>query len=95
MLASLAVGVVGQIIGLFGEKGKASQEAMKARVEQMGRSGTDEMITAVWFSPLVVMWFAPERAEVWIQTAFNTSPEYSALLIGITAAVFGLGKIVK
>jgi hypothetical protein len=93
MLANVAVGLVGQVIGLFGQKGKANQEALKARVEGMKRSGTDEIIAAVWFSPLVVMWFDAPRASVWIDTAFNTSPEYSALLIGITAAVFGLGKI--
>jgi hypothetical protein len=93
VLANLAVGVIGQVIGLFGERGKAQQEALKARVEAMQRSGTDEIITAVWFSPAVVAWFSPERAEAWIERIFNTSPEYTALLIGITAAVFGLGKI--
>jgi len=93
MLANLTVGVIGQVIGLFGAKGKAQQEALKARVESMQRSGTDEIIAAVWFSPAIVAWFDPERAELWITNIFNTSPEYTALLIGITAAVFGLGKI--
>ena len=93
MLANLTAGLVGQVIGLFGEKGRATQAALKARVEAMGRSWTDEIITLVWFSPAIVAWFSPDKAGEWIERIFNTSPEYTALLIGITAAVFGLGKI--
>ena len=46
----------------------------------------------MWFSPAVVAWFSPDKANAWIAAVFSNA-EYSALLIAITAAVFGLGKI--
>ena len=91
-MLNLAAGLVGQVIGLFGEKGKAQQEALKERVSNMQRSLTDEFIAAIWFSPVVMAWFDPARADAWIAAVFSNQ-EYSALLIAITAAVFGLGKI--
>ena len=92
-MINLAAEILGQVIGLFGDKGKATQESLKARVENMQRSWTDEFITAFWFLPMLVGWFNPEAAATWIRMVFSTSPEYSGLLIGITVAVFGLGKI--
>ena len=92
MIASLVANLLGQVVGLFGQKGKAAQDALAARVSNMERSWTDEFITAVWFSPLLVSWVNPEKANEWIATVF-ANKEYSALLMGITAAVFGLGKL--
>lgn len=92
MFATAAVGLVGQVIGLFGSKGKATQESLKVRVASMERSWTDEVIVVIWFSPLVVGWFNAQAATDWIAAVF-ANDEYSALLFAITAAVFGLGKI--
>lgn len=95
MLVKAGIGLVGQIVGLFGERGKASQEALRARQEAMGRTWTDEFITLVWFSPLVVAWFNPDAATQWINAVLGQNPEYVAIVAGITAAVFGLGKLGK
>jgi len=91
-LISVVAGLAGQIIGLFGSKGKAQQQALKTRVANMKRSWTDELVALVWFSPMMMAWISPDRATAWIDTA-TADPEYYALLVGITAAVFGLGKI--
>jgi len=92
MIAGLLVNLVGQVIGIFGAKGKAAQENLATRVNAMERSWTDEFITLVWFSPVLVSWFNPERANAWIVTVTGNT-EYFGMLAGITAAVFGLGKI--
>ena len=91
-MINLAAGVLGQVIGLFGAKGKAAQEQLKARVSMMERSWTDEFIAVVWFSPVIVAWFSPAKSEAWI-TALTVNQDYFGLLVGITAAVFGLGKL--
>ncbi len=92
MIVNAAAGLIGQVIGLFGSKGRATQEQLKARVESMGRSWTDEFITIVWFSPLVAAWVSPEAAAAWIE-AVTSDVEYFAMVGAITAAVFGLGKL--
>ena len=94
MIATGILNLFGQVIGIFGARGKANQEALKAVAENMPRSWTDEVIVVVWFSPLLVAWFNEQAAMNWI-TAVFANGEYSALLIGITAAVFGLGKLNK
>ena len=93
MLVKAGISLAGQIIGLFGARGKATQEALKARQESMQRTWTDEFITVVWFSPLLVAWVEPDRATAWIDAVLGQNPEYVAIVASITAAVFGLGKI--
>ena len=56
MIVNLVGQVLGQIIGLFGERGKAAQNEVNARLANMERSWTDEFIVVVLFSPLVVGW---------------------------------------
>lgn len=92
MIINGALGLVGQVIGLFGAKGQRTQEQMKARLDAMGRSWTDEFIAVVWFSPLIVAWVSPERAQSWIDT-ITSQNDYFAMLVAITLAVFGIGKI--
>lgn len=92
MLVGAGINLIGQVIGLFGKKGEAQQAQLKARVEAMDRSYTDEYLVVFWTLPGVVAWFNPDRAQVWIDTLFS-SELYAGLIIGITASVFGLGKI--
>ena len=95
LMAKLGMGLAGNVIGIFSENGKAKAAETASRIESMGRSWTDEFIVIVFFSPIIVNWFAPERATAWF-ASLDTAPEwYTALVIGITAAVFGLGKIKK
>ena len=92
MIVAAGMSLIGQVIGLFGKKGEAAQAQLKTRIESMDRTWTDEILVVVWFTPVVVAWFDAERSQEWIAGVFS-NPEYSALLIGITAAVFGLGKL--
>lgn len=95
MLVTAGTALLGQVLSLFGAKGKATAEDMKARVESMGRSWTDEFLVVVWFSPIAVMWFSPEKANAYI-TNLTAMPEwYVGILYLITGAVFGLGKLQK
>ncbi len=93
MLVKLLGSLLGSLIGLAGDWGKNKQAALMTRLSNMQRSWTDEFITVVYFSPLLVAWFAPERAGAWVQMVQSLPQEYNAVLAGITAAVFGLGKI--
>jgi hypothetical protein len=92
MIASGILNLFGQVIGIFGAKGAAKQEALKQIAGNMHRSWTDEVIVCIWFSAPLVAWFDSQAAIEWIQTV-SGEKEYFALLTGITAAVFGLGKI--
>lgn len=93
MIVNLIAGLAGQLIGLFGERGKKAQEILSARVSQMERSWTDEFIVVTWFSPVWVAWFSEQRAIGWINLVQNLPGEYWVMLQGITLAVFGLGKL--
>ena len=92
MIVSGVLTLLSSALGIFGQKGKAAQERITTRISAMERSWTDEVIAAVWFSPLIVSWFSPDRATSWIQTVTQDA-EYYGMLVGITAAVFGLGKM--
>jgi hypothetical protein len=93
LLAKVGMSLAGDVVGIFSANGKAKAEATAQRIQSMGRSWTDEFIVLVFFSPIIVSWFSPTRAAEYY-SAFDSMPEwYAALIIGITAAVFGLGKL--
>lgn len=92
MIVKGAIALAGQVIGLFGERGKATQEAIARARDNMARSWTDEFIALYWFGPSFVGWFNPERS-IEIQAAMTAQPDVLAIQIAITAAVFGLGKL--
>ena len=92
MIVEAGINLVGQVIGLFGAKGKATQEDIKARVANMERSWTDEFIAVYWFGPDIIGWFNPDWALA-IKTTQVAEPEVLAIQLAITAAVFGLGKL--
>jgi hypothetical protein len=93
LLAKLGMTLAGDVVGIFSASGKAKAEATAQRIQSMGRSWTDEFIVLVFFFPIIVSWFSPTRAAEYY-AAFDSMPEwYAALIIGITAAVFGLGKL--
>lgn len=85
-------GLAAQVIGLFGQRGKATQEAIQQRISNMERSWTDEFIVLIVFSPWAVAWFDPEHSKSWIDSVMENDV-YAALCIGIISAVFGLGKL--
>jgi len=92
MLVPLAGNLIGQVIGLFGQKGQASKEALQARMGAMERSWTDEILVVYWFSPGIASWIDPVYATTMIAAMFSNT-ELVALQGAITAAVFGLGKV--
>lgn len=53
-------------------------------------SWKDEFITIIWFAPLVVAWFEPEKAMKWVQFVAKMPLWYQIVLFGIVAASFGL-----
>lgn len=53
-------------------------------------SWKDELITLIWFSPLVVAWFYPERALQWITFVGALPVFYQIIMFGIVSASFGL-----
>lgn len=61
-------------------------EAMKAS----RYSWKDEIITIIWFSPLVVGWFDPEYALKWVKFVAEMPTWYQFGMFGIIAATFGL-----
>lgn len=58
--------------------------------KQAQYSWKDEFITLVWFSPLVVAWFYPERAKAWVDFIGSLPYFYQFIMFGIVAASFGL-----
>lgn len=58
--------------------------------QQAANSWKDELITIVWFSPLIVAWFEPERADHWVQWVGDLPPFYQFGMFGIISASFGL-----
>jgi hypothetical protein len=88
----LITGVIGQVIGLIGQRGKAAQDALNARVAMMQRSMTDEFIGLYWLSPGFMAWVDADRASEWI-AAVTSNAEFFQMQVAITVAVFGLGKI--
>ena len=95
LLAKMGFDLAGNVVGMFNASNKAKVQEVASRIENMGRSWTDEFIVLVFFTPIIVAWFSPERSLSYFE-ALNAMPEwYNALIIGITVAVFGLGKIKK
>jgi hypothetical protein len=93
LLAKLGMTLAGDVVGIFSANGKAKAEEVASRIQNMGRSWTDEFIVLVFFAPIVVAWFSPENAAAYFDSFYAMPEWYKALIIGITAAVFGLGKI--
>lgn len=53
-------------------------------------SWKDEFITFVWFAPLIVAWFEPEKAKQWVLFVSELPYWYQFGMFGIIAASFGL-----
>lgn len=69
---------------------KAEADWDNIALQQAQYSWKDELITFVWFSPLVVAWFYPERAESWVKWVGSLPFFYQMGIFGIMAASFGL-----
>ena len=66
-MINVVAGLAGQILGLFGQKGRANQEALKARVANMKRSLTDEFLVVYWFGPSVLLGlFSPDHYSAYV-----------------------------
>ena len=53
-------------------------------------SWKDEFITIIWFAPLIVAWFKPQKAQDWIDFVIQLPYFYQFGMFGIMAASFGL-----
>ena len=94
MLVNAGLGILSQVISLFGERGKKGQEMLKAAQENMQRTWTDEIIVVIFIViPALVAWKDPVALAEWIKTMFETSELYAGMVLGIVGSVFALGKI--
>lgn len=69
-------------------KGEQDWDIMAMKNSQF--SWKDEFITLVWFAPLIVAWWYPERAMAWVDFVSLMPFWYQVCLFGIIAASFGL-----
>lgn len=58
--------------------------------QQAQYSWKDELITVIWFSPLIIVWFEPERADQWVKWVSELPYFYQFGIFGIMSASFGL-----
>tara|TARA_R110002020_G_C16234081_1_gene768628 strand:- start:931 stop:1245 length:315 start_codon:yes stop_codon:yes gene_type:complete len=93
MIVKAGIDLAAAVIGLFGERGKDTQERIQQRIGAMERTWTDEFIVVIFFAPLVVSWFSPERSNAWVANLEAMPEWYVYLLMAIVSAVFGLGKL--
>lgn len=69
---------------------KGEQDYDLEAMKQARYSWKDELITLVWFAPLVVAWFEPAKAQAWIAFVAALPLFYQIGMFGIMAATFGL-----
>lgn len=104
MWKSIITGIVSVIKGWFDVK-QAKQQAEAdyhkrvlqnesdwdlEAMRQARYSWKDELITIIWFTPLIVAWFDYERAMAWIDFVTELPLWYQIGMFGIIAASFGL-----
>ena len=102
---SLVIGGITELVQSWFKKKQSQQEAeaaynMKAitgeqdwdleAMRQARYSWKDELITIIWFAPLVVAWFDTERAMAWVEFVAELPFWYQIGMFGIIAASFGL-----
>jgi hypothetical protein len=102
---SLVISGVTELVKSWFKKKQSQQEAeaaynMKAitgeqdwdleAMRQARYSWKDELITIVWFAPLIVAWFDTERAMKWVNFVAELPFWYQVGMFGIMAASFGL-----
>ena len=93
MIWQAGIGLIGQVIGLFGERGKAKQQALTAVAQNFQRTWVDELIVLYWFFPSVLAYLGyTESLDTQIEMLSSSGP-LMEIQIGISAAVFGLNKL--
>lgn len=93
MIWQAGIGLLGQVIGLFGERGKAKQEALREVAQNFQRTWVDELIVIYWFAPSVASYFGAGQALANQIAMLDASGPLMEIQIGISAAVFGLNKL--
>lgn len=102
---SLVTGAISTLFGSWVDLKKAKVDAEKAylmkqaeseadwdleAIRQAQFSWKDELITVIWFAPLVVAWFYQEEALEWVSFVGELPVWYQIGMFGIMAASFGL-----
>lgn len=67
---------------------EASWDIVALRMSQF--SLKDEFITIIWYAPLVVAWFNPDKAMEWVTFVSQLPVFYQVGMFGIMSASFGL-----
>ena len=94
MFAQALVGILGQVVGIFGAKGKAKQDALSHVASNMHRTWTDEVLALYWFGPSMASFFGYDHALIQQQLMIGDNSFLFQAQLGISAAVFGLSKLV-
>ena len=102
---SAIIGGISSVFKAWIDKKKSQQEAEAAynrkalqgeqdwdmeAMRQARYSIKDEVITLIWFAPLIVAWFYPEKAQTWLEFVSKMPYWYQFGMFGIFAAAFGL-----
>jgi len=102
---SIVLGGIGEIAKSWFNLKKAKNEAEATYHMQLAKgeqdwdieaqkaarySWKDEFITIIWFAPLIVAWFEPEKALMWVNFVTELPYWYQFGMFGIIAASFGL-----
>lgn len=69
---------------------KAEADYDLEAMRQAQHSWKDELITMVWYSPLLVGWFDEEKAMAWVKFVTDLPVWWQFGAFGIMAASFGL-----
>ena len=97
MIAKLLLQIVAGAVGAIGGKDKAKREERANKVNaisaNMQRSGTDEALLFFWFYPNLLAIFSTDAAINYINAMSSIDPQWREVQLGISIAIFGLGKV--
>lgn len=74
----------------FMAQAKAEADWDQTALTQAQYSWKDEFILVVIYSPLIVAWFDPQRAQAWVDWVTQLPTWYQLFMAGILCASYGL-----
>jgi hypothetical protein len=93
MIVKGGLALLGQLIGIFGEQGKAKAKALETLAANMARTWVDEIIALYWFGPSLLDYMGITGPLIRQMAMIGDGSMLFQTQVGITAAVFGLGKL--
>lgn len=72
------------------QEAKSESDYDTTALKQMQFSYKDEFAMLVWYSPIVLAWVYPEKAQAWVDFVGGLPHWYQLGMLGILASTFGL-----